>query len=243
MGRHGRPLARSHRRARRIVQQVGHQPASSGAGGFRGVISLVPQARGTFVPAGAANPSGSPPPAPFTDSAADTIRVDAWHHADSSDLQQKEILTWEGFGVASRELAQTIADDGYEPEIIIAVARGGLVAAGALSYALGVKLSDAINVEFYTDVHTTLPDPILLEPMLDVASISGRKLLVVDDVADSGRTMKLVLEILREQGAEVRSAVLYEKSVSVVKPDYTWRHTDEWIVFPWSDQPPVTPNR
>ena len=164
------------------------------------------------------------------------------YHADSSDLQQKEILTWEGFGVASRELAQTIADDGYEPEIIIAVARGGLVAAGALSYALGVKPSDAINVEFYTDVHTTLPDPILLEPMLDVASISGRKLLVVDDVADSGRTMKLVLEILREQGAEVRSAVLYEKSVSVVKPDYTWRHTDEWIVFPWSAEPPVTKN-
>ena len=164
------------------------------------------------------------------------------YHADSSDLQQKEILTWEGFGVASRELAQTIADDGYEPEIIIAVARGGLVAAGALSYALGVKLSDAINVEFYTDVHTTLPDPILLEPMLDVASISGRKLLVVDDVAESGRTMKLVLEILREQGAEVRSAVLYEKSVSVVKPDYTWRHTDEWIVFPWSAEPPVTKN-
>ena len=164
------------------------------------------------------------------------------YHADSSDLQQKEILTWEGFGVASRELAQTIADDGYEPEIIIAVARGGLVAAGALSYALGVKLSDAINVEFYTDVHTTLPDPILLEPMLDVASISGRKLLVVDDVADSGRTMKLVLEILREQGAEVRYAVLYEKSVSVVKPDYTWRHTDEWIVFPWSAEPPVTKN-
>ena len=164
------------------------------------------------------------------------------YHAESSDLQQKEILTWEGFGVASRELAQTIADDGYEPEIIIAVARGGLVAAGALSYALGVKLSDAINVEFYTDVHTTLPDPILLEPMLDVASISGRKLLVVDDVADSGRTMKLVLEILREQGAEVRSAVLYEKSVSVVKPDYTWRHTDEWIVFPWSAEPPVTKN-
>ena len=164
------------------------------------------------------------------------------YHADSSDLQQKEILTWEGFGVAQRELAQTIADDGYEPEIIIAIARGGLVAAGALSYALGVKLSDAINVEFYTDVHTTLPDPILLEPMLDVASISGRKLLVVDDVADSGRTMKLVLEILREQGAEVRSAVLYEKSVSVVKPDYTWRHTDEWIVFPWSAEPPVTKN-
>ena len=36
--------------------------------------------------------------------------------------------------------------------------------------------------------------------------------------------------------------MLYEKSVSVVKPDYTWRHTDEWIVFPWSAEPPVTKN-
>ena len=164
------------------------------------------------------------------------------YHADSTDLQQKEILNWEGFGDASRELAQTIADDGYEPEVIIAIARGGLVAAGALSYALGVKLSDAINVEFYTDVHETLPDPILLEPLLDVESIANRRLLVVDDVADSGRTLKLVLDILSEPGAEVRSAVLYEKSASVVKPDYAWRRTDEWIVFPWSAEPPVTPN-
>ncbi len=163
------------------------------------------------------------------------------YHADSADLQDKEILTWDGFGDASRELAQTIADDGFVPEVIIAIARGGLVAAGALSYALGVKLSDAINVEFYTDVHETLPDPILLEPLLDVESISNRKLLVVDDVADSGRTLQLVLNILSEQGAEVRSAVLYEKPRSVVKPDYAWRRTDEWIVFPWSDQPPVTP--
>ncbi|MFD5868569.1 phosphoribosyltransferase [Corynebacterium sp. NPDC060344] len=163
------------------------------------------------------------------------------YHADSADLHDKEILTWQGFGDASRELAQTIADDGFEPEVIIAIARGGLVAAGALSYALGVKLSDAINVEFYTDVHETLPDPILLEPLLDVESISNRRLLVVDDVADSGRTLQLVLNILSEQGAEVRSAVLYEKPRSVVKPEYAWRQTDEWIVFPWSDQPPVTP--
>lgn len=162
------------------------------------------------------------------------------YHADSSELTQKEILTWEGFGDASRELAQTIADSGFDPEIIIAIARGGLLAAGALSYSLGVKLSDAINVEFYTDVHETLPDPVLLEPLLDVKSISDRRLLVVDDVADSGRTLKLVLDLLAEYGAEVKSAVFYEKSGSVTKPDYAWRHTDDWIVFPWSAEPPVT---
>ncbi|WP_448852685.1 phosphoribosyltransferase [Corynebacterium sp. 335C] len=161
------------------------------------------------------------------------------YHADSSDLEQKELLTWEGFGAAQRELAQQIVDSGYEPEIIIAVARGGLLPAGALSYSMGVKLSDAINVEFYTDVHETLPDPVLLEPLLDVDSIDNRRLLVVDDVADSGRTLHLVLELLAKHGAEVRSAVLYAKSASVISPDYVWKRTDEWIVFPWSAEAPV----
>ncbi|ATV79635.1 Purine phosphoribosyltransferase [Corynebacterium pseudotuberculosis] len=122
----------------------------------------------------------------------------------------------------------------------MAVARGGLVPAGALSYSMGVKLSDAINVEFYTDVNETLPDPVLLEPLLDTNSIKGRRILVVDDVADSGRTLQLVLQLLESHGAEVRSAVIYAKSRSVVSPTYIWKHTDEWIVFPWSAEPPVT---
>lgn len=164
------------------------------------------------------------------------------YHADSSDLNDKEILTWDTFGTSARDLAQTIADSDYDPEIVIAVARGGLLPAGALAYALGLKLSDAINVEFYTDVHETLPDPVLLAPMLDTESIKGKRLLVVDDVADSGRTLALVLDLLREQGADARSAVLYAKSASVVSPDFVWRRTDEWIVFPWSAESPVVPN-
>ncbi|WP_246954578.1 phosphoribosyltransferase [Brachybacterium sp. Marseille-Q7125] len=163
------------------------------------------------------------------------------YHADSSDLVDKEVLTWDRFGTATRELAQAVADSDFSPEIIIAVARGGLLPAGGLSYALGVKLSDAINVEFYTDVHETLPDPVLLAPMLDTESIKGKRLLVVDDVADSGRTLALVLDLLRDMGADARSAVLYAKSASVVDPDFVWHRTDEWIVFPWSAQPPVTP--
>lgn len=163
------------------------------------------------------------------------------YHADSTDLHDKEILTWDRFGSATRELAQEIVDSGFRPEIVIAIARGGLLLAGSLSYALGVKLSDAINVEFYTDVHETLPDPVLLAPMLDTGAIENKQLLVVDDVADSGRTLALVLDLLRGLGAEARSAVLYTKPSSQVDPDFTWKHTDQWIVFPWSDQPPVEP--
>jgi hypoxanthine phosphoribosyltransferase len=162
------------------------------------------------------------------------------YHADSSALVDKEVLTWEGFGTAVRELATLVADSSFRPEILVAVARGGLIPGGGLSYALGVKLTDAINVEFYTDVEETLPDPVLLAPHLDTESIRGRRILVVDDVADSGRTLALVLDLLQEHGAEARSAVIYGKSRSVVTPDYVWRQTDQWIVFPWSAEPPVS---
>lgn len=162
------------------------------------------------------------------------------YHADAGDLQDKEVLTWEGFGEASDDLARSIAASGWRPDVIIAVARGGMLPAGALTYALGVKLTDAINVEFYTDVHQTLPDPVLLAPMLDTGSIAQQQVLVVDDVVDSGRTLQMVVRLLRGFGAGVRTAVLYAKPTTVVEPDYVWNRTDKWIVFPWSAKPPVT---
>ena len=162
------------------------------------------------------------------------------YHADALDHTDKEVLTWEDFGRANRDLARAVVDSGFLPEIIIAVARGGLTLAGAMTYALGVKLTDAINVEFYTDIDETLPDPILLAPMLDTESIVGRRILVVDDAADSGRTLHLVIKLLRGFGADVRSAVLYAKTRSIVAADFVWKTTDDWIVFPWSAEPPVT---
>ncbi|MDR1355390.1 MAG: phosphoribosyltransferase [Propionibacteriaceae bacterium] len=151
----------------------------------------------------------------------------------------KEILTWSDFGAGARVLAQQIADSGFDPDVMIAVARGGMIPTGAISYALGKKLNDCINVEFYTDRNETLSDPVLLAPLLDIDSISDRRLLVIDDVVDSGRTMALVQQLLRGFGAEVRSCVLYAKPTTVVAPDYVWRHTADWIIFPWSAQPPV----
>lgn len=161
------------------------------------------------------------------------------YHADARDTDDKEVLTWQGVGDATDELAHQIVDSGFRPEVVIAIARGGMVLAGSLTYALGVKLTDAINVEFYTDVHQTLPDPVLLAPMLDTSAIAGKQLLIVDDVADSGRTLGLVLKLLRGFGADVRSVVLYAKPTTVVDPDFVWKRTDKWIVFPWSAKPPI----
>lgn len=87
----------------------------------------------------------------------------------------------------------------------------------------------AIDVEYYTGIDERLEVPVILPPALDLVDLSDERLLVVDDVADT----------IRPSVAELRTAVLYEKSRSVVRADYVWRRTDRWIGFPWSTRPPI----
>lgn len=153
--------------------------------------------------------------------------------------EQREELTWELFGQASRELAETIAADGFAPDLLLSIARGGLFVAGALGYALDVKNIHVANVEFYTGVDQRLEMPVMLPPVPDVVDLAGAKVLVADDVADTGATLKLVHDFCRDHVAEVRTAVIYQKPHSTIGCDYVWRRTDRWINFPWSVQPPV----
>ena len=153
--------------------------------------------------------------------------------------EEREILSWELFGSASRDLATMIANDSYEPEMILSIARGGLLIGGALGYALAVKNTYTMNVEFYTGVDERLEVPRILPPAPDFVDLADAKLLIVDDVADTGHTLKSVHEFCAGKVGEVRTAVIYEKPHSVVQCDYVWRRTDLWINFPWSDKPPV----
>lgn len=153
---------------------------------------------------------------------------------------ERETLTWNEFGVAGRDLARSVLASGFEPEIVVAIARGGLLLAGGIAYALGVKSCGAVNAEFYTGVGERLPDPIMLPPLLDEASIDGKRVLLVDDVSDSGRTLAMVVQLLEVAGAEVRTVCLYSKPGTVHEPSYVWKRTDRWIDFPWSVLPVVT---
>jgi hypoxanthine phosphoribosyltransferase len=152
---------------------------------------------------------------------------------------EREDLTWQAFGQASRELAQAIADDRFEPDLILSIARGGLFLAGSLGYALAVKNLHVMNVEFYDGVGTTLDMPVMLPPVPSAVDFSEKKVLIADDVADSGRTIELVYTFIRDHVADVRSAVIYEKPRSLIRCDYVWKHTDRWINFPWSSAAPV----
>ncbi|MEX0665697.1 MAG: phosphoribosyltransferase family protein [Acidimicrobiia bacterium] len=81
--------------------------------------------------------------------------------------------------------------------------------------------------------------PVILPPALDFVDLSDERLLVVDDVADTGESLKLVADTICPYVDELRTAVLYEKSRSVVRADYVWRRTERWIDLPWSTLPPV----
>jgi hypothetical protein len=152
---------------------------------------------------------------------------------------EREVLSYEGFGLAARELAELVAADHFRPDAVIGIARGGLPLAAALGYALDIKLLGTLNVEFYTGVGTTLDTPIVLPPTLDRDSLVDNSILLADDVADSGRTLQLVVDLLRAGGSEVRTACLYSKPTTVQEPDYVWKKTALWIDFPWSVQGPV----
>src|SRR5947209_1233374 len=153
--------------------------------------------------------------------------------------EEREVMSWHDLGTGSRELAQAVAEDGYRPDMVLAIARGGLLVAGALGYALGVKNTFTMNVEFYTGVDERLEMPMILPPVPDLVDFAETKVLIADDVADTGATLKLVKDFCAGKVAEVRCAVLYEKSRSTVRSEYVWRRTDRWITFPWSADEPV----
>ena len=152
----------------------------------------------------------------------------------------REVMSWEQLGSGSRELAEAIYADDWIPDLILGISRGGLLVAGALAYALGVKNTATISVEFYTGIDERLELPMLLPPVPDLVDLSAARVLIADDVADTGATLELVHDFCIGRVAETRIAVLYEKSRTTINCEYVWRRTDDWITFPWSALPAVT---
>jgi hypoxanthine phosphoribosyltransferase len=157
--------------------------------------------------------------------------------------EDRERLSWTRFGDATRHLARLVADDGYEPDLVLSIARGGLLVGSALGYALDVKNTWTMNVEFYTGIEERLDVPMILPPVPELVDLESARMLIADDVADTGETLKLVKDFCKGKVGEVRCAVLYEKSRSAVACEYVWRRTDLWIDFPWSAEAPVVAAR
>ncbi|MGA7980414.1 MAG: phosphoribosyltransferase [Chromatiaceae bacterium] len=146
-----------------------------------------------------------------------------------------QIVSWRQVHRLSRDLAFRIRDDGFKSDIIVAVGRGGWIPGRLLSDYLGnLNLTD-IKVEHYkgTQKHRRARVRYPLR-----ASVDGQRVLVVDDVTDTGDSLDAAIDHIRSAGnpIEIRTAVLHHKAVSRCVPDYfavkveTWR----WIIYPWA---------
>jgi len=128
--------------------------------------------------------------------------------------------------------ASKIRADGFEVEVILGVSRGGLIAARIHSDLLENANIVTVRTECYVNFGKVKSEPTLKEPLS--TSVDGKSVLVVDDVADTGRSLKLVKEHVVQRGARVvKVATLFQKPWSALKPDYFEKETENWVVFPW----------
>ena len=140
-----------------------------------------------------------------------------------------EQITWERFADLAATLAERV--EPLAPDLLLGVARAGLLPATAVACALRrelfpVRLTRRVNdaVRFDTPVWRT---PLPLE-------VAGRRVLVVDEMADSGETLRLVADAARTAGAaHVATAALVAHSWAQPAPDATALVTDAFVIFPW----------
>ena len=143
-----------------------------------------------------------------------------------------EVPTWDQIYEMLLNLVEKIRKNGFKPDIIVGVSRGGWPPARVLSDLMSNPNLANVRAEFYLGVAETKEEPVLTQPVS--MKVAGKKVLVVDEVADTGKSLKLVKEHIIEQDAtEVKIATVYYKPWSIVKPDYYERETSCWIVFPW----------
>jgi uncharacterized protein len=143
-----------------------------------------------------------------------------------------EVPTWSQIYDYLLALTQKIELSGYRPDVVVGVCRGGLIPARILVDLLEVRQLATIQVEFYIGLGETKEQPSLKQAL--ALPVAGKRVLLVDDIADSGKTLQFAIKYIREQGAtEVKTVAVYYKPCSLVKPDFYEKETDCWVVFPW----------
>lgn len=146
-----------------------------------------------------------------------------------------ELITWERFQALARQLAFTIRLAPYHPDLIVAIGRGGYMPARIVSDYLDVFDLTDIKIEHYHGAHKERFARIRYPLPADVA---GKRVLLIDDVSDTGDTFEIAIRHLHERAepAELKTAVLHHKLASTYTPDFfaevvrEWR----WITYPWA---------
>ena len=130
------------------------------------------------------------------------------------------------------DLARRVKDSGFRPDLIIGVSRGGWAPALIMSDLLENANTASIRIEFYLAPGVTARKPVISQAIM--VPVKGVNVLVVDDVSDTGESLKVAVEHLDVCGAKaIKTATLYYKPQSIFKPDFFIVETEQWIIFPW----------
>lgn len=149
-----------------------------------------------------------------------------------------EIPSWNQIYRLLLKLAEAVRKSGFEPDLIVGVSRGGWIPARIMSDLLETPKLANVTAEFYVGVAETKREPTITQPVS--LPVKGAKVLVVDDVADTGESLKVVNSHLKNQGAsEIKIATIYYKPWSVIVPHCYEKETRCWIVFPWEQKETV----
>jgi uncharacterized protein len=143
-----------------------------------------------------------------------------------------EVPTWSQIYELLLSLAEKIRSAAFSVDVVVAVARGGLVPARVLADLLEVDVLATLQIQHYIGVAQT-KTAATIEQALS-SHVEGKRVLLVDDIADTGESLKLAQSTLKAKGAaEIRIATLYHKPQSTLKPDYYTKQTSNWVIFPW----------
>jgi hypoxanthine phosphoribosyltransferase len=146
----------------------------------------------------------------------------------------KIVVTWDDLDRLVAALADRLARE-PSPDVVLAISRGGLVPAGMLGYRLGWRDMLLAAVVVYDDEHGFKGHAEFLQFPAD-EQLRGKRVLIVDEVWDSGTTIAAVSERVRAAGGDPVTAVLHYKPgrsrVDLV-PDHYMVETDDWIVYPF----------
>lgn len=143
-----------------------------------------------------------------------------------------EVPSWNIIYSMLLNLAKKISKDNYYPELIVGISRGGWIPARVIYDLLGNSHLTDIKIEFYIGIGETRNKPIM-DKSLSI-SVENKNILILDDVADTGESLKLVKEYIRlKRALEIKTATIYCKPHSRLIPDYYIKNTEKWIIFPW----------
>lgn len=140
--------------------------------------------------------------------------------------------SWDEIEELTKKLVEKIKKSKFKFDWIVGISRGGLLPARLISDYLNCPQLAVVRIEFYKSVGKTKDFPRITQPVQ--VNVKGKNVLIVDDVADTGRSLVVAKEHLKKKGAKkVKIAALHYKPISVIKPDFYVAQTSAWIIYPW----------